>query len=60
MLNHPEEREQMAMQSKARYENRFTQTHFEDNMLDVFEKIFEEKRQKKRGWLASWKIKMSK
>lgn len=60
MLNHPEEREQMAMQSKARYENRFTQTHFEDNMLDVFEKVFEEKRQKKRGWLASWKIKMSK
>ncbi len=60
MLNHPEEREKMAIQSRARYENGYTQTHFENNMLDVFEKVVEEKRQKKRGWLASWKIKLSK
>jgi glycosyltransferase involved in cell wall biosynthesis len=38
MLTHPEERKKMGAQSRLRYENRYTQAHFEANMAEVLEK----------------------
>jgi glycosyltransferase involved in cell wall biosynthesis len=45
MLRHPDERKKMAIKGRERYENNYTNAHFEKNMIAVFEKTFEEKKE---------------